>query len=203
VIEALRPGLWTWAARHPDWTEDEGGPEGWGPEVRSYALDTADALVLFDPLGLPPELLELVGDRPVEILLTVYWHRRASLGLVTDRGAIVRASVAGIDQLAIPATPFRLGDRLTGGVEVRPGGYDEEAIFWIPAHGALVVGDALLGERGFRVQPDSWLADGLTPETLREQLRPLLALPVELLLPTHGDPVTEDAHAILERALAP
>jgi hypothetical protein len=32
-------------------------------------------------------------------------------------------------------------------------------------------------------------------------LRPLLELPVEILLPTHGDPILDDAHATLERAL--
>ena len=198
----LRPGLWTWATRHPDWTEDEGGPNGWGPNVRSYALDAGAALVLFDPLMPPADALELAAGRPLEVLLTVYWHRRSSLGLVTAHGATVRANVAGIDELAIPATPFRLGDTLVGGIEARPGGYDEEAIFWIPSYGALVFGDVCLGEPSFRVQPDSWIAEGLTPESLREQLRPLLALPVELLLPTHGDPVTEDAGDSLERALA-
>jgi hypothetical protein len=202
VSQELRAGLWTWAARHPDWTDSDAGPEGWGPEVRSYAFDAGDALVLFDPLEPPPEILGLAAGRPLEILLTVFWHRRASLELLTEHGATVRANVAGLDQLAIPATPFRLGDTLTGGVEARPGGYDEEAIFWIPAHGALVTGDVLLGEGGFRVQPESWFAEGLTPETLRDRLRPLLELPVELLLPTHGDPVTDDAHATLERALA-
>ena len=65
-----------------------------------------------------------------------------------------------------------------------------------------MTGDVFLaGERGFRVQPDSWLAEELTHEALRERLRPLAELPVELLLPTHGDPVDEDARATLERAL--
>ena len=67
----------------------------------------------------------------------------------------------------------------------------------------LVIGDVFLGgEQVFRVQPDSWLADGLTHEGLRERLRPLLELPIELLLPTHGEPVVEDARSVLERALA-
>ena len=73
---------------------------------------------------------------------------------------------------------------------------------WIPAHRALVTGDVLLGgEAGFRLQPDSWIADGLAPAELRERLRPLLELPVELLLPTHGDPV-ENGREVLRNALA-
>ena len=67
----------------------------------------------------------------------------------------------------------------------------------------VVIGDVFLGgEQGFRVQPDSWLAEGLTREGLRERLRPLLQLPIELLLPTHGEPVVEGAKGVLERALA-
>ena len=102
-----------------------------------------------------------------------------------------------------PPQPYRHGDALPGGVQALVGGYSDEATLWIPACGGLVIGDVFLGgEQGFRVQPDSWLAEGLTHEGLRERLRPLLELPIELLLPTHGEPVVEDATAVLERALA-
>ncbi len=201
-MDELRPGLWTWSAPHPSWTPDEGGPEGWDRQVRSYALDAGDALVLFDPIEPPAEALELVAGRSLEIVLTVFWHRRSSLALINERGATVRAFATGIEQIEMPAAPFQLGDTLPGGIEAKPGGYAEEAVFWIPSHRALVAGDVLLGgKQGIRVQPDSWIAEGQTPEMIRAQLRPLLDLPVELLLPAHGDPVTEDAHATLARAL--
>jgi hypothetical protein len=52
--------------------------------------------------------------------------------------------------------------------------------------------------------PDAWLdsewAKG-TREEYNEKPRPLLDLPVELLLATHGDPVTDDAQGALRRAL--
>ena len=32
-MQQLRPGLWTWTAPHPAWTEDEGGPDGWNRVV--------------------------------------------------------------------------------------------------------------------------------------------------------------------------
>jgi hypothetical protein len=48
--------------------------------------------------------------------------------------------------------------------------------------------------------PDDWLGDARR-EDYNAKLRPLLDLPIELLLPTHGDPITEDAHAKLESAL--
>jgi hypothetical protein len=41
----------------------------------------------------------------------------------------------------------------------------------------------------------------LTHDELRGRLRPLLELPVELLLPTHGDPIAENARKTLEQAV--
>jgi hypothetical protein len=48
--------------------------------------------------------------------------------------------------------------------------------------------------------PDDWLPEGQTRADYRSWLLPLLALPVELVLPTHGDPGGRD---LLELALAP
>ena len=47
--------------------------------------------------------------------------------------------------------------------------------------------------------PDAWL-DVPRKEYLKA-LRPLLDLPIVLLLPTHGDPVLTDGHAHLARVL--
>ena len=85
-IEQIRPRLWRWTATHPDWSPEEGGPDGWEPEVSSHALVEADALVLIDPL-VPADDEErfwhaLDGDvehhGPPQILLTGYWHARSS-----------------------------------------------------------------------------------------------------------------------------
>jgi hypothetical protein len=38
---------------------------------------------------------------------------------------------------------------------------------------------------------------------MRDGLRPLLELPVDLVLVTHGDPVIEDGQATLRAALEP
>ena len=77
-------------------------------------------------------------------------------------------------------------------------------LFWIPSHRALVAGDVLLGdeEGDVRLVPDGWLAEGTTREQIRAALLPLLDLPVELLLLTHGEPVRADAHAALAAALS-
>lgn len=201
-MKEVRPGLWTWSAPHPSWTPDEGGPEGWEQEVRSYALDAGDSLVLFDPLADPEQVARLAGGRPVAIVLTCHWHSRSSERLVQALGAVVHAPATDARDLGLTIASYAAGDQLPGDVEPQPGGYSDEFVLWIPAHRALVTGDVFLGgERGFRVQPDSWLAEDLTHETLRERLRPLLELPVELLLPTHGDPVAEDAAGALRAAL--
>ncbi len=201
-MEEIRPGLSTWTAPHPSWTPEEGGPEGWEQEVRSYALDAGDALVLFDPLVSASEVEELAAGRPVVILLTCHWHRRSSAELVEALGAVVHAPATEVRDIGLPVAPFEVGEDLPGDVEPQPGGYSDECTLWIREHAALVTGDVFLaGERGFRVQPDSWLAEGLSHEELRERLQPLLELPVELLLPTHGDPILEDAHETLESAL--
>jgi glyoxylase-like metal-dependent hydrolase (beta-lactamase superfamily II) len=202
-MEELRPGLFTWTALHPAWTPDDGGPEGWDERVRSYAYDAGDTLLLFDPLDPPPEIYGLADARPVAILLTVHWHQRSSEELVRRLGATVFAPEAEVSEVRAASRPYRHGDTLPGGVEALVGGYEEEATLWIPGCGGLVTGDVFLaGDQGFDVQPDSWLEQGQTHEGLREALRPLLDLPVEVLLPTHGDPVIEDAKAVLARALA-
>jgi hypothetical protein len=63
----------------------------------------------------------------------------------------------------------------------------------------VAIGDTLI-DRGQGIELlESWLVEGVTREQVVEGLRPLLALPVELVLPTHGAPTDR---AALERALA-
>jgi len=171
-VDELRAGLWTWTGRHPDWAP---GEEHWGPDVRSYALVRDDLVLLFDPIDPPDELL---AGRSAEIVLTANWHKRSS------------------PQLGMPV--HDTGDPLPGGIEARPGFYlPEERFLWLPEQQALIAGDSLpnAGE-----VPDAWL--DVPREEYRRRLRPLLDLPIELLLPTHGDPVLEDAHAHLSRTLS-
>ena len=201
-MQELKPGLWTWTAPHPAWTPENGGPKGWEREVRSYAYDAGDSLVLFDPLVSVSEVQSLADGRPVAVLLTCPEHARSSAELVQRLEAAVHAPVAQLEELGIQALPYELGEDLPGDVEPQVAAYTDEATLWLREHAALVIGDAFLGgERGFRVQPDSWLEEGLTHDGLRDRLRALLELPVEMLLPTHGDPILENAHEALENAL--
>jgi hypothetical protein len=172
-VQELAGGLWTWTGRHPDWNDDP----SWGPDVRSYALRTNDGVILFDPIAVPDEL-----DREgsVQVVLTAEWHGRDA------------------EQLGFPIC----GDDLPPEVNAQPAFFPGERSLWIPAQNALVIRDSL-PDGG--AMPDAWLQSEwakATREEYNEKLRPLVDLPVELLLPTHGDPVLDDAHRALTRALS-
>lgn len=201
-MEEIRPGLWTWTARHPDWTEADGGPEGWGPEARSYACDSGSDLALIDPLE-PPSLVEgLIESQDVAVLLTMYMHKRSAAQCVERFGATVYAPNERLERIPFAARGYDAGDELPGAVVAQTGGYPFEMVLWIPAHRAIVAADVLIGgEGGLRVQPDSWLDKSQTHEGVRESIRPLLELPIELVLVTHGDPVLEDGREALRAAL--
>ena len=72
-----------------------------------------------------------------------------------------------------------------------------------------MVGDVLLGagakpratSEPLRLCPERWLGKP-THEDLRRSLRPLLELPVERVLVSHGEPVLADGKRELGRVLA-
>jgi hypothetical protein len=129
------------------------------------------------------------------VLLTVYWHARSAAGTARV-WASTRSRRAlrtrGIDV----AHPFRAGDPLPGGIQAFQTPRASEVLFWLPEHNALAVGDVLLGAgakphataEALRLCPERWLGKG-THDDLRAMLRPLLRLPVERVLVSHGAPV--------------
>ena len=111
------------------------------------------------------------------------------------------AGAVGVTQAPV-TRPFAPGDRLPGGLDALDVGFPAEVLLWIPAHATLVAGDAILGTPdGLRRCPDSWLPRGLAPARFVELLSAVLRLPVERVVPTHGDPVEQDAHAALRAAI--
>jgi hypothetical protein len=190
-LTELRPGLYRWTAPHPDYEPDPepDSPADWPEQVGCVAYQTPEALVLIDPLvpeELWPALDRLVEGRTVTVLTTIAFHSRSGDEVVKRYDASARLT-QGVEMIRIP----RAG----------------EAMVWIPEHAALVPGDRILGGRdgGLRVCPDSWLGylpSGITGEELREALRPLLQLPIELVLVSHGDPVLSGGRDELERALS-
>jgi glyoxylase-like metal-dependent hydrolase (beta-lactamase superfamily II) len=207
--EELRPGLWAWTGSYRDWK---------GP-VNSCALRRPDEVVLVDPLledGQWPGLERLVGRRRVQIVLTTHWHARSAAALAarfpgTRVWANSRARAA-VARRVEPTDVFAAGDELPGGLLTFAARPRTEVVLWDPAHHALIAGDALLGggegdaggrdEARLRLTPASWLPQSTDLEALRAALRPLLDLPVEVILVSHGAPVTAGAGGELRRVLA-
>jgi len=100
--------------------------------------------------------------------------------------------------------PFEVGEELPGGVRGFETARDGEVVYWLPSERALVVGDVLLGAGAWpratddplRLCPARWVAPA-TLDDLRASLRPLLDLPVERILVSHGSPVWADGAARL------
>jgi hypothetical protein len=105
------------------------------------------------------------------------------------------------------ATTSRANPSLPQGVETVTIPRAGETMVWLPDPRALVPGDRLLGDDrgGLRMCPPGWLRylePGLSYEELREELRSLLELPVEMVLVSHGKPVLQGGRAAIERALS-
>jgi hypothetical protein len=197
-VAEIAPGLYRWTARHPAAVPDAepGSVNDWPVEVGSVAYLAADALVVIDPLAPEDEtpfwdwLDELASWRDrVAVVTTIQFHRRSRESVVERYGA----------------STSRAKDKLPAGVRPLPIRGAGETMFWIAEHGALVPGDRLLNYgSGLRPCPASWMRYLPTPldeRELRERLRFLLDLPIEAILVSHGEPVRDDAHAALTRAL--
>jgi glyoxylase-like metal-dependent hydrolase (beta-lactamase superfamily II) len=189
-VEELRPGLWHWSAVHPTWEQNE---------VQSYAWDAGSTLVLLDPLSPPSLVDELVGGKEVATVLTCDWHDRSAPQLVERLGAGVYAPAGGEGVLA--AHHFDPCDPLPGEVVAYRGTHPGEVALWIAEARALVVGDSLITKDGVLKIPETWLPQGESVADVSRRLAPLLELPVELVLTTHGEPVREDGAESLRTAL--
>jgi glyoxylase-like metal-dependent hydrolase (beta-lactamase superfamily II) len=196
-VREVEAGVWHWQASHPEW---KGPGRGWDALVSSYAVDTGDRLLLFDPLALPAEVEELAAGRETAIVLTCPWHRRDAPALAErlDVAIYVPPPDEG-DPDPVNGTVFEAGERLSIGVEARPGVEPNDLVLWVGSRRALVIGDSLIDRGDGLIFPEDWAARHGSPDELRAQLQPLLELPVELVLPTHGAPTDRPG---LERALS-
>lgn len=194
----IAPGLWRWTAAHPDWRAGAPpeSPGDWPDEVGSVLVEAEARAVFIDAL-VPSDAVGFWAwaDRRarastrVLVLTTIRFHRRSAAQLAERyRAATSRAR----DALPDGVEPLRLGD---GGIN-----------YWLPGHRTLVVGDSLLGARGggLRLCPESWLrysTPGRTLDDLRARLRPLLELPIERVLVSHGEPALSGGREALAEAL--
>jgi hypothetical protein len=191
-MRVLRPNVWHWQSPHPN-----------------------DEFLLFDPLAVPDQLRE----RATAVVLTAPCHerdaRRLGLpvhappadtwldwvekfdvdpdrvrGMESDDLAWLRAG-EGEGHFHDPgAWPF--------GIDALAGREKNDLILWLPSISAIVTGDSLsdFGE-GLDVQLGG--RQHVTRDDVVRRLRPLLDLPVELVLPAHGEPAER---AALERLLS-
>jgi hypothetical protein len=192
--------------------------------VSSSAIDDGVRLLLVDPLSVPDELLELAADRDPVVVLTAPWHERDTQSLVEHLGVPVFVPPPDTaDDLVqkFGITPEQAGDgspdvawllagnageahwyaaddRLPIGVEAFPGREHNDLVLWIESVGAVIPGDTLV-DFGQGLQINEWLRGGVDRERVVKGLRPLLELPVEIVLPAHGAPTDR---AALERALS-
>jgi hypothetical protein len=209
-VREVRPGVWHWQAPHPDWGEEAEWPE----QVSSYALAVGEELLLFDPLAVPDRL----RVRATAVLLTAPYHerdaRRLGLPVHTPPADTWEDWVAkfGVDPdevrgLESDDLAWLRGGEGEGhfhgpgawpfGITAHAGREDNDLVLWLPWINAIVCGDSL-----------SDFGDGLgiplggrrnvTRDDVAERLRPLLDLPIELVLPAHGEPADR---AALERVL--
>jgi hypothetical protein len=191
--------------------------------VSSCALDDGERLLLFDPLAVPEALLALAREREPVIVLTAPWHERDTQALVERLDAALFAPPPDtaqdlIDKYGITAEQagdgspdlewvrtrgrnphwYVAGDRLPIGIEAFEGREHNDLVLWVESVRAVVAGDSLT-DFGTGLSMNEWLRAGVSRDEVAARLRPLLALPVEVVLPAHGAPTDR---AALERALA-
>jgi glyoxylase-like metal-dependent hydrolase (beta-lactamase superfamily II) len=194
-VTEVAPGLRRWTALHEEWRE----------EVASLALDTDDGLVLIDPID-PPRGVA----RADHVLLTVFWHGRSAGEIEAPHVWASKRAVRRLKNRGVKVTDaVENGAALPGGVRAFPTARESELVYWLPEQKAVVVGDVLLGagakphatEDPLRLCPQRWLGKASLAD-LRRSLRPLLDLPVQRVLVSHGQPVLRTGKRALANALA-
>jgi glyoxylase-like metal-dependent hydrolase (beta-lactamase superfamily II) len=211
-VEQITPGLWHWTAPHPDWKPKDRGKDGlgWDELVSSYALVQDDTVVLIDPqvpadeedAGRLREALDrdVEGHGPPAILITVYWHARSAEQIAARYPGSTIWAPSDTPEGHVPSTDtYSAGDALPAGILAYDVGMLGELVLYHPSHQALVFGDVVLD--GVRICPDSWLRKDMSRKDVADALRPLLEHEIDLLLLTHGGPVTGGAREKLETAL--
>jgi hypothetical protein len=196
AVDEVVPGLWRWTAPHPAWkpNAEPDSPDDWEQMVGCVLYEHPDAVVFIDPLVPADDQSfwkwadERVAGRRVVVLTTLAPHRR-SAEEVAHRYA---------------ASTSRAKRDLPAGVQPIVLRGAAETVFWLPEVRTLVPGDRILGaeDGGLRLCPESWLYwVKVNEEGLRALLEPLLELPVERVLVSHGEPVLSDGASALRRCL--
>lgn len=187
-MREILPGVWHWAAEHPEIHHD----------VSSYYLE--DARAVLDP-QLGDEGIDALADRAVEqVILTNRLHGRDTAEVVEAFGARVRVPRAGLDHFSdrpYAVEPYSPGDEIAPGVEalalaaISP---DDGALHIHAGPGALHFADGLLLHEDGEL---SLMADELMddPEAVArktfDHLQEFVELDFEALLFAHSEPLLE------------
>jgi hypothetical protein len=199
-LRDVAPGLWLWRQPHPAWREGE----DWRPEVASFAVESRGARLLLDPLAPPPSardaweridahapdaVVVLKPDHVRDVELFARWYGATAYGpFLFWRDDVPRRELEAV----------RPGDELPGGLLARDDGRGAmETPLFLPEQRALVFADGMTAPDGvLRIWGTPWHERRVLPV-----FRELLALPFELVLVSHGEPVHSRADfvAALER----
>ncbi|MCX5988981.1 MAG: hypothetical protein NTV35_08120 [Chloroflexi bacterium] len=240
TVTRISDGFWYWRTTHPDCGPD-GWPNGTDAAVGSAFVEDERGITLIDPQVPIDEVnrdrfwkaldrdLARHPDGSLAILLTCPWHERSASDLVEryrDRTRVtVWAPIGSALYADVHVTdPFLDDKTLPGGVIPYtleyPGGKDnDETIYVIPSHGAVVFGDSVIGRNAGveahglaapsveSIVGDSGIPHEVIHEWQRTTLRPtlerILAIHAPTIaIPTHGEPVLADASASLATLIA-
>jgi hypothetical protein len=193
-VDQIAPKLRRWTAWHEEWRQ----------EVGSLAVDTSDGLVLIDPIDPPPDV-----RKPAHVLLTVFWHARPGGNLEAQHVWAHSRGVRRLKNRGVEVTDtVDSGEPLPGGIQAFDTARESEVVYWLPDQKAIAVGDVLLGagakphatSEPLRLCPERWL-DKKKHRDLKKSLRPLLELPLERILVSHGEPVLTGGKDVLAALL--
>jgi len=225
-VSKLRDGLWRWEVPHPDWKPEFDRPDGWGRTVSSVYAEYDEAVVLIDPLvpagasdqdrfwmALDRDVARLA--RPVLVLVGSVDHGRSADAVAARYlAAGHRVLIVGDDAIreTVSCALNATFEDVTLPVGVRavpvPGMSPGETAFLLDPWRAAVFADAVIGtgQGRLRVAPPSWGVK--TPEgrslydrAFRPALQGVASAGLEMVLPSHGEPVLTGGAAALEAAL--
>ena len=188
MIEEIRPRLKRWAGAHPEFDPTEADLDDSYTDVASALFHAEHALVFIDPL-VPDELWPTLdaevnsSGKPVVVLTTIFFHERNRDDVARRYGGRTGGDVAGVHAFSAERA--------------------DEVAYWLEEARTVVFGDAVLGDQqgGLRITP--WARDAEGLEQTRQALLPLLDLPIDVVLPAHGNPVLSNGRDALARALEP
>src|SRR5262249_5884485 len=151
-------------------------------DVASVLFHADDALVFIDPLvpdELWPELDAEVkqSGKPAVVLTTIFFHERNRDEVTRRYGGPVGGGVAGVRVCSAERA--------------------DEVAYWLEGPRAVVFGDAVLGDQNAGLQITPWARSPEGLERTRQALLALLELPVEVVLPAHGEPVLTNGREAL------